>query len=318
MSSPSPIVDRVLKKLLAAEKLTRDTRVKLLPSDISCICQEAIKAFQKDPVLLQLEAPITICGDIHGQFYDLLNFFKLGGMPPDTNYLFMGDYVDRGMNSVETFTLLLCFKILYPDKFWMLRGNHETKDISQLYGFFDECSTVYSIETYNKFVEVFDYIPIAAVISERIFCVHGGLSRELTDLKQIENMKRPLHVPEEGLLTDLLWADPSNEHNGYQESERGTSYSFGPDVAREFLEKNDFDLICRAHQVVDNGFDFPFAPEQTVLTVFSAPDYCQEFMNKGALLKVDEELRCSFKFIDPPKHSTLSQMRPATPGNIYF
>lgn len=313
-AASSPRLERMISKLQGAETMARDTRVMLDTSDIAFLCNEAIKTLKNDPVLLNLQAPLTIIGDLHGQFYDLLKFIKMGGNPGTTNYLFMGDYVDRGRNSVETFSYLLCLKIKYPNNFWLLRGNHETRDISRLYGFYDECVSNYSQDIWAKFTDVFDYLPIAATISDRIFCVHGGLSPELQQISQISSISRPIHVPESGLISDLLWADPSNEHNGWRPSERGTSYSYGPDVVDKFLTKHDFDLVCRAHQVVDKGYEFPYAPKQTVLTVFSAPDYCEEFMNKGAMLKVDKDLRCTFEFIDPPrKRAGGATRRPMSP-----
>jgi serine/threonine-protein phosphatase PP1 catalytic subunit len=309
-------LNKLLNKLLSAETLPRDTHIKMEVSDLTWLCSEAIKTFKNDKVLLELNSPLTICGDIHGQFYDLLKFLKMGGMPPETNYLFLGDYVDRGKNSVEVFTLLICLKIKYPNNVWLIRGNHETRDISRLYGFYTECSINYTPDIWSRFCDVFEYLPLAAVISERIFCVHGGLSPELKDLNQISKLSRPIRIPEQGLLADLLWADPSNEHTGFRNSERGTSFSFGYDVADAFLQKNDFDLVCRAHQVVDKGYDFPFAPKQTVLTVFSAPDYCEEFGNKGSMLKVDQDLRCTFQFIDPPRKKPGTR-RPGTPSYRY-
>ena len=311
-------VDRILSKLLNAKP--SDGSIKLNPGDIKHVCREAIKIFADEPVLLTLDAPLAVCGDVHGQFYDLLHFLRLGGPIPETNYLFLGDYVDRGDYSIETFTLLLALKIKYPDNIWLLRGNHETTDISRLYGFYTECALRYTQQDniWYKFTEVFKWLPIAAVISERIFCVHGGLSPELRTLNDIKKLQRPLEVMETGLLTDLLWSDPSALHHGYQYSERGVSYTYGPDVVDDFLKKNDFDLICRAHQVVDAGYEFPFYPNQSVLTVFSAPDYCKEFGNKAAMLNVDKSLKCTFTFIDPKRRSnSFSSMntkrRPLTP-----
>lgn len=310
-------LDSVIRKLLQGKTLERNTRIKLDQNDLNWICTEAISVLKKDEVLLELSAPINIIGDIHGQFYDLLQFLNKGGLPPNTNYLFLGDYVDRGRSSIETFTLLLALKIKYPNNVWLLRGNHETTDISRIYGFLHECSTRYTENLWSKFNEVFKYLSLAAVISERIFCVHGGLSPVLTDLNQIANLKRPLNIPDTGLLCDLLWADPSPEHRGFRESERGTSYSYGPDVVDKFLQANDFDLICRAHQVVQQGFEFPFE-NQTVLTVFSAPDYCEEYGNRGAMLKVNEDLKCTFEFVDPPQKSIQKiRSRPMTPGTIF-
>ena len=306
-------VDRILQLLFSATSQPRDTAIKLKLTDLNWLCREAMNVLSKDPILLHLEAPFVICGDLHGQFYDLLEFIKIGGKPPDTKYLFLGDYVDRGRNSIETFSILLALKIKYPEHVYLLRGNHETTEISRLYGFFAECAERYSLDLWNRFNEVFKYLPLAAVISDRIFCVHGGLSPELNDLQQIAEIKRPLVVPDRGLLADLLWADPSNEHKGFCESERGTSFTFGYDVVDEFLKKNDFDLLCRAHQVVPHGFEFPFDPDHSTLTVFSAPDYCEEFGNTAAMLKVDEELRCSFEFVAPPARERRISFRPMTP-----
>ena len=307
-------VDRILRCLRQAETYVRNTPVALDQNDLLWLCTEAIKVLRAEPSLLYIEAPICFCGDLHGQFYDLLHFMKLGGQPPDTTYLFLGDYVDRGHNSVETFSYLLSLKVKYPKNIFLLRGNHETYEISSLYGFRDECQERYSDALYNRFCEVFQYLPFAAVIGKRIFCVHGGLSREMRDVKDIANQKRPVQIPETGMLVDLLWADPCRDHTGFEASERGTSYTYGPDVVDDFLKRHDYDLVCRAHQVVQRGYDFPYHPTQTVLTVFSAPDYCDEFANRAAMLKVDQELKCSFEFIDPPRSRTLgSGFRPATP-----
>jgi serine/threonine-protein phosphatase PP1 catalytic subunit len=245
---------------------------------------------------------LNVCGDIHGQFYDLVDIFARCGSVPDENYLFLGDYVDRGNNSIETITYLLALKVRYADHIWLLRGNHETHDVSHKYGFYDEVMRRYqSEELWQRFNDVFMYLPIAAVISDSIFCVHGGLSPELDSLARIEKLVRPLVIPSRGLLSDLLWSDPEPGQNGWGKSERGTGqYTFGADIADAFLRANDLDLLCRAHQVVPDGYEFPFHPNETVLTVFSAPAYPGEDNNKGAVLKVDSALQCSFTIFDPP------------------
>jgi serine/threonine-protein phosphatase PP1 catalytic subunit len=311
----SPRLGKILDRLKQAETLKRHTEVKLDHSDLTWLCMEATKTLKSDPVLLKLNAPITVLGDIHGQFYDLLEFLKLGGSPPTTNYLFLGDYIDRGRNSIETFSYLLALKIKYPKNIWLLRGNHETPDICRLYGFYDECTARYSEALWNRFVEVFRFLPLAAVISSRIFCVHGGLSQELKRLDEIARIEPSLDIPERGPVADLLWSDPCPEHGGFLESQRGTAYTFGADAARKFLNDNDLDLICRGHQVVMNGYEFPFSSDQCVLTVFSAPDYCEEFGNKGAMLRVASDLKCSFQFVDPARARPAQAPRPLTPGN---
>jgi serine/threonine-protein phosphatase PP1 catalytic subunit len=293
------VVDRLIRVLYAGIQNTRDRYVKLPLNDLMALGDRAIEAFRREPIVLQLSAPITLCGDLHGQFRDLLRFIEIGGRPPDTNYLFLGDYVDRGPNSVETFTLLLALKVRYPKNVWLLRGNHETTAISQIYGFFSECALRYNQNLWLKFTEVFKWLPLAAVVGDRIFCVHGGLSPGLPDIRRLDVLQRPIDIPAEGVLTDLLWADPSVEHDGFEMSERGTSYTFGLDVVHFFLQIHDFELIVRGHQVVPSGFAFPFRPDTTVLTLFSAPNYCGQYDNLGAIMNIDTDLRCSFEFLAP-------------------
>ena len=204
----------------------------------------------------------------------------------------MGDYIDRGKQSIETVCLLLCYKIKYPENFFLLRGNHECAQINRIYGFYDECKRRYSIRLWRVFSDVFNCLPVAALIDEKIFCMHGGLSPELKNLDQIKNIMRPTDVPDTGLLCDLLWSDPERGIEAYGDNDRGVSFTFGEQVVRKFTEKHDIDLICRAHQVVEDGYEF-FQRRQLV-TLFSAPNYCGEFDNSGAMMSIDETLMCSF------------------------
>lgn len=236
-------------------------------------------------------------GDIHGQYPDLLRVFEYGGYPPDSNYLFLGDYVDRGKQSIETICLLLAYKIKYPENFFLLRGNHECASINRIYGFYDECKRRFCVRLWKIFTDCFNCLPVTAVVDDKILCMHGGLSPELDSLNQIKVIERPVDVPDQGLLCDLLWADPDPQIRGWGDNDRGVSYTFGPDKVTEFLNKHDLDLICRAHQVVEDGYQF-FADRQLV-TIFSAPNYCGEFNNAGALMCVDQTLLCSFQIIKP-------------------
>ncbi|KAG4997620.1 hypothetical protein JHK82_028384 [Glycine max] len=235
--------------------------------------------------------------DVHGQYSDLLRLFEYGGLPPEANYLFLGDYVDRGKQSLETICLLLAYKIKYPENFFLLRGNHECASINRIYGFYDECKRRFNVRLWKTFTECFNCLPVAALIDEKILCMHGGLSPDILNLDQIRNLQRPTDVPDTGLLCDLLWSDPSKEVQGWGMNDRGVSYTFGADKVSEFLQKHDLDLICRAHQVVEDGYEF-FANRQLV-TIFSAPNYCGEFDNAGAMMSVDETLMCSFQILKP-------------------
>lgn len=294
------------------DKLKNNTR--LSTSEIINVIDQAHEILKTGTSFVKIKAKVNIIGDIHGQFTDLLKLLGDKFDPEKYKYLFLGDYVDRGPNSIEVITFLLCCKILYKDNIILLRGNHETREISSIYGFKDEITEKYGNKPdniYEKFVkEIFAYLPLAAEVSERIFCVHGGLSQYLqvknengvsNDLDVIFNsIKFPItDANDNELIQDLLWADPSPDTKGFTPSERGTSFTFGKDTVAEFLVRHSYDLVCRAHQVVDNGFDFPFFPDYTVVTIFSAPNYCNEFNNKAVMLIVDDNLECTFKFVDP-------------------
>ena len=269
--------------------------VDLAEAEIKFLITKTKKILLSQPIFLELESPITVAGDIHGQYPDLLKLFEIGGFPPEKNYIFMGDYVDRGKQSIECICLLLCYKIKYDENFFILRGNHESGSINRIYGFFDECKRRYNVKLWKCFVDLFNCLPIAASIDDKIFIVHGGLSPELKTLEQLQKIMRPTDVPEEGLLCDILWSDPDENAGGWGQNDRGVSVTFNEKVLKNFLEKNDLDLLCRAHQVVEDGYEF--FGNRSCITVFSAPNYCGEFDNSGAIMDVDEDLMCSFKVI---------------------
>eukprot|EP00499_Haloplacidia_sp_CaronLabIsolate_P004966 CAMPEP_0196768828 /NCGR_PEP_ID=MMETSP1104-20130614/136_1 /TAXON_ID=33652 /ORGANISM="Cafeteria sp., Strain Caron Lab Isolate" /LENGTH=315 /DNA_ID=CAMNT_0042138903 /DNA_START=41 /DNA_END=988 /DNA_ORIENTATION=+ len=314
MSSETDI-DGIIDRLLSVRGARPGKQVNLTEGEIKWLCNESRKLFMSQPVMLELEAPIKICGDIHGQYYDLLRLFEYGGFPPEANYLFLGDYVDRGKQSLECICLLLAYKVKYPENFFILRGNHECASINRIYGFYDECKRRYNIKLWKTFTDCFNCLPVCALVDEKIFCMHGGLSPEIMSLDQVRRVHRPTDVPDTGLLCDLLWSDPDKDTIGWGENDRGVSFTFGPDVVTNFLKKFDMDLICRAHQVVEDGYEF-FAKRQLV-TLFSAPNYCGEFDNAGAMMSVDETLMCSFQILRPAdrrQQQRFGGMRPATPG----
>eukprot|EP01063_Lacrimia_lanifica_P018426 TRINITY_DN2533_c0_g1_i6.p1 TRINITY_DN2533_c0_g1~~TRINITY_DN2533_c0_g1_i6.p1 ORF type:complete len:327 (+),score=138.01 TRINITY_DN2533_c0_g1_i6:67-1047(+) len=289
-------VDSVLEKLLSVRGQRAKTVV-LEPSEISALGLAARDVFMAQPPFLELEAPVKICGDVHGQYGDLLRLFDTCAYPPDANYLYLGDYVDRGKQGFETICLLLAYKVKYPHNFFMLRGNHECAAINRIYGFYDECKRRFTIKTWKAFTDIFNTMPLAAVVSERIFACHGGLSPELVTFTQIQKISRPADVSDQGLACDLLWADPEVELEGWGDNERGVSVTFGANVVAEFLERHDLDMVVRAHQVVEDGFQF-FADRQ-LITLFSAPNYCGEFNNAGGIMSIDEHLTCSFQVLKP-------------------
>ncbi|KAM0164234.1 hypothetical protein ACHAQE_003014 [Botrytis cinerea] len=197
---------------------------------------------------------------------------------------------------------------IYPENFFLLRGNHECANVTRVYGFYDECKRRANVKVWKTFVDVFNCLPIAAIVAGKIFCVHGGLSPALSHMDDIRNIARPTDVPDYGLLNDLLWSDPADQEADWEQSERGVSYSFGKKVIQEFLLRHDFDLVCRAHMVVEDGYEF--FEGRVLVTVFSAPNYCGEFDNYGAVMSVSTELLCSFELLKPLDSSALkSQMK---------
>ncbi|RWW20305.1 hypothetical protein GW17_00015587, partial [Ensete ventricosum] len=249
MPIDAALLDDIIRRLLLSKGSRATKYAQLTDAEIRQLCVASKEIFLRQPNLLELEAPIKICGDIHGQYTDLLRLFECGGYPPRANYLFLGDYVDRGKQSIETICLLLAYKIKYPESFFLLRGNHECASISRIYGFYDECKRRYYVHLWRVFTDCFNCLPVAALIEEKILCMHGGLSPQLKNLNQIRNIARPVDVPDTGLLCDLLWSDPDDNIKGWGENDRGVSHTFGPDVVAQMVQKLDIDLICRAHQV---------------------------------------------------------------------
>ncbi|KAI5958488.1 hypothetical protein CANMA_004214 [Candida margitis] len=300
-------IDSVIERLLSTKKRSSSRKSKdalhVDAEEIRYILGKSRQIFLEQPNLLRLSPPVKVVGDIHGQFHDLIRIFNCCGYPPYSNYLFMGDYVDRGEKSLETILLLLCYKIKYPENFFMLRGNHESANITKIYGFYDECKRrLKSPRMWKTFIDVFNTLPVAAIINDKIFCVHGGLSPELNDLSQIEDIKRPTDVPDKGLLADLLWSDPDPSIKNFSltnwpKNDRGVSYCFGKKHVDYFCSKFKLDLIVRGHMVVEDGYEF--FNKRKLVTVFSAPNYCGEFNNFGAIMSVNKHLYCSFELIKP-------------------
>ncbi|GAA5970712.1 hypothetical protein JCM21900_000975 [Sporobolomyces salmonicolor] len=291
-------IDDMISRLLDAGYSGKVTKsVCLKNAEITAICHAARDVFLSQPTLIELSPPVKIVGDVHGQYSDLIRLFEMCGFPPSANYLFLGDYVDRGKQSLETILLLLCYKVKYPENFFLLRGNHECANVTRVYGFYDECKRRCNIKIWKTFIDVFNCLPIAAVVASKIFCVHGGLSPSLGSMDDIRRIQRPTDVPDYGLLNDLLWSDPSDTALDWEDNERGVSYCFGKTVIGAFLARYDFDLICRAHMVVEDGYEF--WNERTLVTIFSAPNYCGEFDNFGAVMSVSEDLLCAFELLKP-------------------
>ncbi|CAN4123246.1 unnamed protein product [Withania somnifera] len=245
----------------------------LSEQEVRGLCEKAKEILMEESNVQPVKSPVTICGDIHGQFHDLAELFRIGGKCPDTNYLFMGDYVDRGYYSVETVT------------------------ITQVYGFYDECLRKYgNANVWKIFTDLFDYFPLTALVESEIFCLHGGLSPSIETLDNIRNFDRVQEVPHEGAMCDLLWSDP-DDRCGWGISPRGAGYTFGQDISEQFNHTNNLKLIARAHQLVMEGFNW--AHDQKVVTIFSAPNYCYRCGNMASILEVDDSRDRTFIQFEP-------------------
>jgi serine/threonine-protein phosphatase 2A catalytic subunit len=259
----------------------------LTESAVISMCRMCTEIFKEESNVVKVKTPVTIVGDIHGQFYDLLELFRVAGELPHTNYLFLGDYVDRGYFSLECITLLACYKIRYPSRINMIRGNHEARQITQVYGFYDECLRKYgNADVWRNFMELFDALPLAALTDNNIFCPHAGLSPSLDKIADIEELERFTEPPHEGPICDLLWSDPDEDKPGWGISPRGAGYIFGEDISEQFCHANGVGLIARAHQLMMEGYQYHH--NNKVVTLFSAPNYCYRCGNQAGIMEVDE------------------------------
>ncbi|EGR31816.1 ser thr protein phosphatase family protein, putative, partial [Ichthyophthirius multifiliis] len=269
-------------------KIDKENLIKLI--------YECNRILKNEPNLLQMSDPVTVVGDIHGQFYDLLKILEVGGNPSKTKYLFLGDFVDRGSFSIEVLILLYSLKINYPSSIYFLRGNHECRQMTSFFNFLEECKYKYDQEIYQLFMDSFDLLPLSCILNDKFIAFHGGISPELKSLEDIRNINRFKEPPKIGLFCDILWSDPVDNENGNQESiyrqneVRGCSYFYGNNAVKRFLNDNNLISVIRAHEAQLEGYkmhkwngqDFPM-----VITIFSAPNYCDVYNNKGAVIKFE-------------------------------
>jgi diadenosine tetraphosphatase ApaH/serine/threonine PP2A family protein phosphatase len=253
-------------------------------TQVISIISQAIQIFSNEPALLNLSGVFTVVGDLHGELSSLLRIFQRLGWPDSRCYLFLGDYVDRGESSCEILVLLYCLKILFPHNIFLLRGNHEFPSMTKLYGFQIECVSRFLMNVYFQFLNSFITLPIAAIINDSIFCVHGGISPNLTtqldELHKIEELTSNVE-------NDILWSDPNENIEGFQPNPRGRGFIFGFDVFNEFLQQTELTMMIRGHEYCSNGFTWSFGKDGGLLTIFSVIDYCGKG-NDGAVVIVNE------------------------------
>ena len=281
---------------------------------------EARRIMRELPSLVDVPIPegthINVCGDTHGQYYDLLNIFELHGQPSATNpYLFNGDFVDRGSFSLEVVLLLFSYKCLYPEHLHLTRGNHESLNMNKIYGFEGEVKAKYSMQMFNLFTECFHCLPLAYVLGGKIYVTHGGLfSRDDVMLDEIRKIDRFREPPDEGLMSEALWSDPQPAP-GRAPSKRGVGLSFGPDVTANFLSRNGLKMVVRSHEVKDEGYEVEAAGK--LCTIFSAPNYCDQMGNKGALLRFTSDGEYTVHQFTAVAHPPVRPMAYAGMGGMF-
>ncbi|KAF2463325.1 serine/threonine-protein phosphatase 6 [Lindgomyces ingoldianus] len=412
---PQPGPARLSKGAGPDEWLEQAKQCKYLPeADMKRLCEIVKECLMEESNIQPVRTPVTVCGDIHGQFYDLLELFRVaGGMPNDTpvaptvptktisaadieppttitdpkakrkmkrrfqadsnytgpaspnegegdeeedeeeprgrsrsitgrrstedeseagsrrnmsgssgngqqNYIFLGDFVDRGYFSLETFTLLMCLKAKYPDRVTLVRGNHESRQITQVYGFYEECQTKYgNASVWKACCQVFDFLALAAIVDGKVLCVHGGLSPEIRTLDQIRVVARAQEIPHEGAFCDLVWSDPEDVDT-WAVSPRGAGWLFGDKVSSEFNHVNGLQLIARAHQLVNEGYKYHFK-NHDVVTVWSAPNYCYRCGNVASIMNLNETLKPEFQiFSAVPDHRRAVPAGRGTRGEYFL
>ena len=267
----------------------------------------------EEPTMVEMEVQqghqLTVCGDTHGQFFDLMELFRLNGFPTESHYyLFNGDFVDRGSWSTEIALLLYAYKWLYPKAFFLNRGNHETDDMNRVYGFEGECKAKYSERVFKLFSESFSALPLATLIGKKFFTLHGGLFSDdkisLDDVRKL-NRHQQRQPGQQGLMMEMLWTDPQ-PMPGRGPSKRGVGLQFGPDVTKRFCEANGLEAVIRSHEVRMEGYEVEHGGR--CITVFSAPKYCDSTENKGAYINIGPQYKLEFHKFDAVPHPDIRPM----------
>jgi len=313
---PSPITEESINEMM---NLFKQYGV-VEPKCVTKLVDDISDTVTSGPIVVDVDvAPshnLTVVGDLHGQYFDLAKIFEMNGNPSVSNrYVFNGDFVDRGAFGVEVVLTLFAWKALYPDYVTLLRGNHEIRSVNESYGFKDEVKHKYgSDKLFTRINTVFSQLPVAAVIKSKVFVVHGGLPRHENGQVTLETLRNLTSDPEpreRSIMSDLLWSDPQDDY-GIAMSPRNVGVLFGPDVTQRFLNTNDLDLVVRSHELCGDGYRIQEGGK--VVTIFSAPNYCDRCGNLAAFARFDSDLKMTIRQFPATARPASPNTRPAS-GN---
>lgn len=301
-------IDKLIEKLYSCKPLKS--------KELIFIIEKSKEIISKENNVLEVQCPITICGDIFGRFHNLVELFNLGGRIPYTNYIFMGNYINKGYYSIETLSLLLCLKIRYPKRIYLLRGNHECSQYSIIYGFYDECIRKYGYPgIYNYFIDLFKYFPLAALIEGKILCLHSGLSpsiKTIDDIKLINRVQDDYW--EDDIFLGLLYNEPG-DCSWFTPYSKGSGYIFGENISKEFCRVNGLDLIVRGSCYIPKGYKLMH--DNKVCSICSSPNAYYRNDNEGAIMEVDENKNYNFYQFDCAPRRGKTELMEKTPDCFY-
>ena len=291
-------------------------RDSLLPPFVRWLCATVSQILQEEPNVIHFNGPAVICGDIHGNFPDLLEVFREVGLPPHNNFIFLGDYVDRGKYSVEVMCILLILKFKFPQNIFLLRGNHESKSMSHEFTFAIECKAKLAKGCLKSFAQVFNSLPLALILNNSIFCVHAGISPNITTLQEINNINRFTDIPDSGPFCDLLWSDPNPNVTEFAKSDRCDTFLWGFLPYQRFMEQNNLQMLIRGHQVCADGWEFPFLPDKSLITIYTSSSSTPDEQNRAAIISISPRNALSFTLLPENKPilpKSQNSTRPSSP-----
>lgn len=293
------VAETILEQILFLKCQRPGTNAKMRDLFVTKLVDDSQKYFFEDATILHLEPPVVVVGGLFGYFYDLLTMFETFGHPPAHVYVFLGDVIGKGPQSLETILMLLCYKVLYPNNIYIIRGYNEIEIVNARLRFKTQVTNRYSVELWNKFNKLFGYFPLGAVLADQILLISSGISNEYPSLDELAQLDKPIDIGKSGPLFDLLSSIPDHMLNDWCDIHRSKILSFGINPVKEFCQTNNLKMIIRSHTIVDDGFEFPLGGDEAFLTISTIPSYDGRIEKTGMILEIDNTLKIEFRTIRP-------------------